>query len=199
MRSAVVSLAFIALVPTIVLAQSQLPASGGAVFTTTAPGKRTDERVAEISASVEAVDAANRTATLKGPNGSLVTVAVGPDVKNFDQIKVGDFVFVRYFQALTLELKKAGKAMVERTESVAGETAQPGERPARGGARQVHVVADVVALDPETQTVTLRGPTRVVDLQVYDPKQFALVSVGDQVEATYSEAAAISVEPAPKP
>ena len=199
MRSAVVSLAFIALVPTAVPAQSQVPASGGAVFTTTAPGKRTDERVAEISASVEAVDAANRAVTLKGPNGSPVTVAVGPDVKNFDQIKVGDSVFVRYFQALTLELKKAGKAMVERTESDAGETAQPGERPAMGGARQVHVVADVVALDPETQTVTLRGPTRVVDLQVHDPKQFALVSVGDQVEATYSEAAAISVEPAPKP
>jgi hypothetical protein len=33
---------------------------------------------------------------------------------------------------------------------------------------------------------------------VLDPKQFALVSVGDQVEATYTEAAAISVEPAPK-
>lgn len=53
MRSAVVSLAFIALVPPAVLAQSQLPASGDAVFATTAPGKRTDARVAEISASVE--------------------------------------------------------------------------------------------------------------------------------------------------
>ncbi len=198
MRTVVFSLALIALVPSSVLAQSQLPASGGAVFTSTAPGKRTDERIAEISASIVAIDAANRTVTLKGQDGRRVTVAVGPDVENFDKIKVGDFVFARYFEALTLELKKGGKAVVARTDTAAGETAEPGQRPAAGVARQVHVVADVVALDPQTQTVTLRGPTRVVDLQVHDPKQFALVSIGDQVEATYTEAAAISVEPAPK-
>ncbi|HSU62706.1 MAG TPA: hypothetical protein VLJ12_02405 [Burkholderiales bacterium] len=194
MRAAVFSLAFTLLVPTTVLAQ----ASGGAVFTTTAPGKRTDERIAEVSATVEAMNAADRTVTLKGSNGELVTVAVGPDVTNFSEIKVGDFVFMRYYQALTLELKKGGKAVVARTETDAGGIARPGERPAAGGAREVHVVADVVALDPATQTVTLRGPTLVVDLLVHDPKQFALVSVGDQVEATYIEAAAISVEPAPK-
>ena len=198
MRNAVFSLAFIVLLPSTVLAQVQLPESGGAVFTTTSPGKRTDERVAQISASVEAVDAASRTVTLKGPNGGLVTVAIAPEVEDFDQIKVGDFVFVRYFQALTLELKKGGKAIVERTEGAAGEASQPGERPAAGGARQVHVVADVVALDAQTQTVTLRGPTRVVDLHVHDPKQFALVSLGDQVEATYTEAVAVSVQAAPK-
>ena len=194
MRAAVFSLAFTLLVPTTVLAQ----ASGGAVFTTTAPGKRTDERIAEVSATVEAMNAADRTVTLKGSNGELVTVAVGPDVTNFSEIKVGDFVLMRYYQALTLELKKGGKAVVARTETDAGGIARPGERPAAGGAREVHVVADVVALDPATQTVTLRGPTLVVDLLVHDPKQFALVSVGDQVEATYIEAAAISVEPAPK-
>jgi len=33
---------------------------------------------------------------------------------------------------------------------------------------------------------------------VQDPKQFALVKKGDQVEAIYTEAVAISVEPAPK-
>jgi hypothetical protein len=47
-----------------------------------------------------------------------------------------------------------------------------------------------------SQTVRLRGPTRVVDLRVDDPEQFQLVAVGDQVEATFTEAVAISVEPA---
>jgi hypothetical protein len=32
-----------------------------------------------------------------------------------------------------------------------------------------------------------------------DPEQIKLVKVGDQVEATYQEAMAVSVEPAPKP
>jgi len=52
-----------------------------------------------------------------------------------------------------------------------------------------------VAVDPATQTVTLRGPNHTVELKLSDPAQFKLVSVGDQVEATYTEAMAISVEP----
>jgi hypothetical protein len=43
--------------------------------------------------------------------------------------------------------------------------------------------------------VSLRGPKQTVDLQVRDPEQFKLVKVGDQVEATYTEAVALSVEP----
>jgi len=38
-----------------------------------------------------------------------------------------------------------------------------------------------------------------VDLRVDDPEQFKLVAVGDQVEATFTEAVAISVEPAGQP
>jgi len=192
-----VILAAIGLAP--VLAQTQPPAAGGAAVTSTSPGKGTAERVAKITAEVQAVDAANRTVTLKGPRGKIVTLAVGPEVKNFDQIKAGDFVVVRYYEALTLELKKGGTAMRERTERDVADRAKPGEAPAAADARQVRVIADVIAVDPKTQTVTLRGPNRIVDLKVRDPKQFKLVKVGDQVEATYTEAAAISVEPAKKP
>lgn len=37
-----------------------------------------------------------------------------------------------------------------------------------------------------------------MNLRVPDPKQFALVKVGDQVEATFTEAVAVAVEPAPR-
>jgi hypothetical protein len=65
-------------------------------------------------------------------------------------------------------------------------------------ASRVTVVADVVAVNARTQTLTLRGPQRTVNLRVPDPKQFALVKVGDQVEATFTEAVAVAVEPAPR-
>jgi hypothetical protein len=55
----------------------------------------------------------------------------------------------------------------------------------------------VVAVDAKRQVITLRGPKRTVELKVRDPNQFKLVKVGDQVEATYTEALAVSVEPAP--
>jgi len=201
MRSNVCTLILAAasLAPSALLAQQLDPAAGGATIVATAPGKGVAERLAQITASVEAVDAAKRSVTLKGPGGDIVTLPVGPEVQNFDQIQVGDLVVVRYLEALALELKKRGTAKRERTERDVTARALPGERPAAIDAHEVHVVADVIAIVPQTQTVRLRGPTRVVDLRIHDPEQFKLVAVGDQVEATYTEAVAISVEPAGQP
>jgi hypothetical protein len=176
-------------------ALAQAPAAGGGTMTATAPGKGVAANVVEITASVQAVNKADRTVTIKGPRGHVETVEVGPEVKNFDQIKVGDNVALRYVEALSLELKKGGKAPVARTDSMAGATAKAGDKPGVGVGRQVHVTADVVAVDAATQTVSLKGPKQTVDLHVGDPEQFKLVKVGDQVEATYTEAVALSVEP----
>lgn len=47
--------------------------------------------------------------------------------------------------------------------------------------------------------ITLKGPKgNTVDMVVEDPKQFADIKKGDQVQAVYTEALAISVEPAAK-
>lgn len=177
----------------------QKPAVSGERAVVTAPGKGAAARVVTITASVEAIDAAERTVTLKGPRGRVVTLPVGPQVKNFDQIKVGDRVAVRYFEALSLELKKGGSGIRSRSEREGAASAQPGERPAAGAARTITVVADVIAVNAKRQTITLRGPKQTVDLRIRDPKQLKLVKVGDQVEATYTEAVAVSVEPAPAP
>jgi len=197
-------LKFIALSVALVTAVSvpafaQKPEATGGTVMETSPGKGTVTNVAKITASVEAIDAAKRTVTLKGPEGKVVTITAGPEVKNFDQIKVGDFLVVRYIEALSLELKKGGTALRQRTDRDMGVAAKPGERPAGAVGTKTTVIADVIAVDPKKQVVTLRGPERTVDLKLRDPEQFKLVKVGDQVEATFTEAAAISVEPAPKP
>jgi len=188
-----------ALAPSALLAQRLEPAADGAAIMATAPGIGVAQRVARVTASVEAVDSDKRTVTLKGPSGELVTLAVGPEVRNFDRVRVGDFVVVGYLDALTLELRKRGGASVERSERDVTQRAAAGERPAALGAHEVRVVADVVAVDPATRIVRLRGPTRVVDLRVDDPEQLGRVEVGDQVEATYTEAIAVSVEAAAAP
>jgi len=195
----VLILAAASVAPSALLAQPLDPVSVGATITATAPGKGVAERAVEITATVKAVDAAQRSITLEGPGGEVLTLPVGPEAENFDRIQAGDLVVVRFLEALALELKKHGTARRERVERGLTETAKAGERPAGLVTHEVHVIADVVALLPQTQTVRLRGPTRVVELRVHDPEQFRLVEVGDQVEATYTEAVAVSVEPAPKP
>ena len=176
----------------------QQPSAGGAAVVASAPGTATMAAAVKVTAIVQAVDKANRLVTLKGPEGNIVVVQAGPEVKNFDQIKAGDEVAARYMEALTLTLKKGSGAPREMVESEGAAAAKPGEKPGAAAGRKVTVMADVIAVDAKNQTIRLRGPKRTVDLPVKDPKQFALVKVGDQVEATYVEAVALSVEPAKK-
>ena len=173
-------------------------AQTGAAVVAKGPGVAGAAETIEATATVTAIDAATREVTLKGPQGREMTITAGPEVKNFAQIKVGDQVKVKYVEALTLELKKGSTAPVARTDTAAAGAAKPGERPAGAVGRQVTVMAEVVALDPAKQVVTLRGPKRTLDLKVADPEQFKRIAKGDRVEATYTEALAIAVEPAKK-
>ncbi|MOA60085.1 hypothetical protein D3C78_1848790 [compost metagenome] len=62
--------------------------------------------------------------------------------------------------------------------------------------REVTVTADVVAVNAKTGMVTLKGPKgKTVDVHVEDPEQLKAVRRGDQVQAVYTEALAISVTP----
>jgi hypothetical protein len=188
------------LVASIIAAALALPAMAqtGAAVVGKGPGVATAAQTVKLTATITAIDAATRSITLKGPQGKEVTVTAGPEVKNFAQMKVGDQVNAAYIEALTLELKKGGGKATARTEQAGAAAAKPGERPAGLVGRQVTVVADVIDVDAATQTVTLRGPQRTVELKVRDPEQFKLVAKGDQVEATYTEAVAIEVTPAAK-
>ena len=181
-------------------ALAQQPGAAGSAVVASEPGRASVVSGAEMSAQVVGIDKATRTVTLKGPKGDTVDLVAGDEVKNFDQIKLGDFVVARYMEALTLELRKtkAGTGDVTVREDAA--RAKPGERPAAAGVRQVTAIADVIAVDPKKSTITLKGPRgNVVTLNVQNPDQFKVVKKGDQVEVTYTEALALSVEPAPKP
>src|SRR5207244_178156 len=91
----------------------------------------------KLTATITAIDKATRDVTLKGPQGNEETVTAGPDVKNFDKMKVGDQVNVEYIEALTLELKKGGGQKVARTEQAGAVGAKAGAQPAGAVGRQV--------------------------------------------------------------
>jgi len=197
MRKAFI-LASALLLPAIPPAFAEKPAASGGTVVASEPGKAVITQAVEITASVEAIDKATRTVTLKGPEGKLVDVVAGPEVRNFDQIQVGDMVVVEYMRALSLELKKGGKVR-ERADNEAALRAAPGQKPGASVARETTIVADVVGVDPKNMIISLKGPKgRVVDLHVQNPDHFKVVKKGDQVEATYVEAVAIAVRPAAK-
>jgi len=180
----------VSLFATTTMAQTPL-VTGGAK-----PGMVGTASTITIKATVVAVDKALRDVTLKGPQGNELTVTAGADVKNFDAIKVGDVVNATYKQAVTVELKKGGGMAVGRAESQGAMKMNSGETVSGTVGRRVTIVADVVAVDPATQVVTLRGPKRTVDIVVSDPAQFKRVAKGDQVEVTYIQAFAAALDPA---
>lgn len=165
----------------------------GAVLTASAPGKGGVVGAVKVTATVVALDAATRTATLKGEMGHIVDVVVPPEAKNFEQIRVGDRVTVEYMRALTLALK--GQGSIRSSSSQAASAPAPAGAVAGGSvARQVVLLANVTAMNAKEKLITLRGPKgNFIDVTV-DPSQLELVKVGDQVEAVYNEAVAVTVE-----
>jgi hypothetical protein len=189
-----ISILLAALVSSFTLAQPAVAQTGA--VTSSSPGKVGVAQTVDVSATITAIDKSSRTITLKGPKGDELKIEAGPEVKNFDQLKVGDIVDMRYRETLALELKKGGGMKVEKTEKAGAVGAKPGETPAGVVGRQVTVVGDVIKVDAATQTVTVKGPQRTVELKVRDPEQFKLIAVGDQIQATYTEALALAVTPA---
>jgi hypothetical protein len=181
------------------LSQAQKPAATAGGVVVSEPGKAVAVSTAQITATVVAIDKATRTLTLKGAKGKSVDIVAGDEVRNFDQIKVGDQVVAKYLEALSLELMKTRKSGAP-TETVGATRAKPGERPAGAVGREVTALVDVVAVDPKKSIISIKGPRgNVFDLKVRNPDQFKVVKKGDQIEVTYTEALAVSVEPAPKP
>ena len=180
-------------------AAAQKPDVTGGTVVASEPGKAAVVGAVKVTAQVVAVDKATRTVTLKGPKGNTVEVVAGDEVKNFDQIKIGDMLAVTYVKSLSLELQKAKTGASGITTQSAAVTAKPGDRPAAAEGHQVTAIAKVTAVDKKAKTISLKGPRgNTVTLDVQNPDQFKVVKVGDEVLVTYTEAIAISVEAAPK-
>ena len=153
----------------------------------------------QIQGKVKSIDKQNRSVVVVGPQGNEVALTLGPQARNFDQIKVGDLVTLTYVQALALELRKSvnGGKLGQPIVTEQAVRAAPGNKPAGAIERTVNPTANITKVDQKTQMVTLKGPNRTVELKVKDPAILQKVKVGDQVDATFTEAVAIEVTAAP--
>jgi len=158
------------------------------------------EKTSHVVATVEAVDLENRIVTVKGPEGNIVDIKAGEQVKNLAQIKVGDSVEITYYESIAAKVYKAGEAPQGAAATVATErTAKPGEKPSGIVGSQVTITATIESISPKKTTVTLKmadGKYKVVKIQ--DKKNLENVKVGDEVVITVTETLAIAVKPAKK-
>jgi Cu/Ag efflux protein CusF len=155
--------------------------------------------IVTATAKVEAVDQQNRTVQVRGPLGRSVTLKVSEQVKNFDQIKAGDQVVLKYYESVALELTKGSSGMMTTQSTTGPMTAPAGAKPGVAEVNRITIDANVKKVDKTKNIVLLQGPEgRYAEVKVKDPAMMKNVKVGDQVHASFTEAMVVDVVASPK-
>jgi hypothetical protein len=160
-------------------------------------------------ATVEAVDHANRTATLRADDGREITVDVPESVRNFNQVEKGDKINIEYQEATAILVRKPeGSGAKNSGSTVPPSSAAPsasqygtvkvapyGQKQAAVETRVLEIAATVEDVDYGKRTITLRGPQgNVRTIDVGDRVQnLDQIKKGDQVVVRRTEAVAASV------
>jgi Cu/Ag efflux protein CusF len=148
------------------------------------------------TAVIVAIDSTNRLITLKSEDGTSDTIYAGPDVKRFNELKVGDKVTFRYYESVVYAIQQPGTKPPDPAS--AGIVRGTGPKPGGTMSEQMTTVVTIQAIDMVVPSVTIKtddGST--MSFKVEDKKNLTGVKVGDKVQITYTRALAISVE-APK-
>jgi Cu/Ag efflux protein CusF len=144
------------------------------------------------SGTVEAIDHTSRVLTLKDEDGEFVTIDIPAGARRFDEIKVGDKVTARYYDNVTVRLKKPGEAAVNAGEAAV--TPGAGAKPGATVAAQRTITATIEAIDTKVPSITFVRPKGwKYSRRVQDKSVLKQVKVGDKVDFTWTEAVTIEV------
>jgi Cu/Ag efflux protein CusF len=155
--------------------------------------KAPSESTVTRTATIEAIDKTSRLVTLKGEKGNVVVVKAGPEVKRFDELKVGDKVSATYYESVAVHVRKPGEP--EPKAATGGIAAREGG-PGGTMAAQETITVTVESIDPKAPSVTVKGPEgRVLSMRVRDPKKLEGIKAGDKVDVTYTQAFLLKVDP----
>jgi hypothetical protein len=166
---------------------------GAVAATAAAQSKTITGEMKTATATVESIEHATRTVTLKEENGEYATVVVPPDNKKFDTIKVGDKVTAKYYENVVLRIKLPGEKAVD-TDAAA---VTPGAGAKAGGtaSTQRTITATITHIDQKIPSITFTGPNNwKYSSRVEDKEMLKKVKVGDRVDITWTEAVLISLE-----
>jgi hypothetical protein len=148
----------------------------------------------EITATVASIDAANRKVTLATPDGQKTEVKCGPEVVNFDQIRVGDKLKAKVTAELAVAMAAEGAPPTDGGAAVVA-LSPIGAKPGGVVVNTVQVTAKVTAIDLKRHTATLQfpdGSTRTV--AVRDDVDLTKRKVGEGVVIRTTEALAVTME-----
>jgi hypothetical protein len=147
-----------------------------------------------MTARVAAVDPATRKLTLVESDGKRTTITAGPEVINFDQIRVGDHLKATIRSELVVFMRERG-ALSRDGRAVAIAGAPRGAKPGVAMAESTEVTATLASIDQRAHRATLRFPDgRTTTVPVRSDVDLTKVSEGDQVVIRTNDTVAVVVE-----
>jgi hypothetical protein len=145
------------------------------------------------TASVSAIDGAKRNVTLD-MNGKFKTITCGPEVRNFDQIQLGDKVKTTFVEALAVSIQHAGTPAGSDFTNVT--LAPKGAKPGMLVTKLFFLNGNVDNIDTKKRTVTVTTPNgKTKKMKVANTVTvYNDLKKGDDVDVRFTEAMAIVVE-----
>jgi Cu/Ag efflux protein CusF len=149
----------------------------------------TSVRESTITATITRIEP-GRVVTLK-TDKAYQTVAVPEDLKEFDNLKVGDVATVRYTESVIVAVLRPGAKP-----TAAQDTTAEAQQANKDVIQQVKRTVTIEAIDPQGMFVNYRTEENVRALHaVRDKSLLEGLKVGDRVEITMTRARAVSIEP----
>lgn len=190
---------------TALLANSACQSSSSSTTTTTAAGSMGElpsVRVAQeatATAQVLAMSPAERRATLRTESGRMLEVTASDAVRNFERIRVGDTLRVRYQSAMVASLLGADAVMQGAEATLVGARSREGATPGAGIAIAASLRVRIESIDLAHDIVVFAvasGELIAHRIASEDGRQFVQqLKVGSLVQLDYGEALAIGIEP----
>lgn len=148
-----------------------------------------------VQATVESIDMADRSITVKDTEGNYHELAM-PEGSRMGEVKVGDRLVVNYYENVNVRVKAADEPDVN-LEHRAATPAEGSAKPAGTVAKQRRMTARITAIDLKAPSITFTGPNDwKYSTRVEDKKALDKVKVGDRVDITWTEAVLIGFEKA---
>lgn len=158
------------------------------------------QEVHEFKATVTALEPDRRLLSLQDEAGVSRTIYAGPEVRNYERLKVGDRVIATYQEAIAAAVTRPDQSVKEPQVGVATHRSGSNEPPHAEIAASLVATVAIEAVDVKSSMLTFRrddGLVRTVRVEDPGAKKFIEgLKQGDLVTVTYTEAFAISVRPA---
>jgi len=148
-----------------------------------------------IKATIDAIDHEARSITFRDKDGNYETIYAGPEVKRFDELKVGDKVTFRYTASVVVKVAKPGEPLAAASTESPAIVRETGEKPGATITQQHTSTVLVKAIDLKVPAVTVETEDgHTVSHQVENKDLLKGIKAGDHVQITFTEALMISVQ-----